>query len=338
MADRTDPKAIRPGPVLPPNRSKADPARIATASGARRFLLLLALLFLGATVASLLVNLRTVAEHHGQLALVTCRTIFEQVVLTRRWNAGHSGVYVPVTPETQPNPFLDDPERDVVTTGGLRLTKLNPAYMTRLIAELLQRESGTRLHLTSLRQIRPENLPDPWEREALEAFERGAMERSEVTGSGDEALLRYMAPVKTEEACLRCHAGQDYKAGDVRGGISVSIPYAPFRVRLHDSYRAVGGIHLLFLALGLGLIAILGRALLARIHELQMSLDQVRKLEGLLPICAACKRIRAPGADSADQSGWEPVDEYIRDRTDATFTHGLCPECQQLYFGDLTKL
>jgi len=49
-------------------------------------------------------------------------------------NALHGGVYVPVTESTQPNPYLEDPLRDVVTTDGLKLTKLNPAYMTRLIS------------------------------------------------------------------------------------------------------------------------------------------------------------------------------------------------------------
>lgn len=304
-------------------------SRATTAAGARRLLLVLALVLLGMVAASLLANYRSVTEHHEQVALVANRTVFQQVVLTRRWNAEHGGVYVPVTTQTQPNPFLDDPLRDLVTTDGLRLTKLNPAYMTRLISEFMQRERGSQLHLTSLRPVRPQNEPDPWERGALEAFERGVPERYAVTGRGEEAMLRYMAPLRTEEACLACHAKQGYKAGDIRGGISVSTPYAPFRERLQSSQRAVFAVHLLFLTVGLGLIAILGRTLLARINELQGSLDRVRTLEGMLPICASCKKIRRAGVDYREQSSWESIEDYIRDRTDATFTHGLCPECQQ---------
>jgi hypothetical protein len=49
-------------------------------------------------------------------------------ILYRRWNAMHGGVYVPVTKETQPNPYLYDiPERDITTPSGKRLTLMNPA-------------------------------------------------------------------------------------------------------------------------------------------------------------------------------------------------------------------
>ena len=60
--------------------------------------------------------------------------------------------------------------------------------------------------------------------------------------------------------------------------------------------------------------------------ELQEALSQVKTLSGLLPICASCKRIRD------DQGDWQAIETYIRDRSDAEFTHGLCPDCiRRLY-------
>ena len=57
-------------------------------------------------------------------------------VLYRQWGARHSGVYVPVTPETPPNPYLSHiPERDITTPSGKKLTLVNPAYMTRQVYE-----------------------------------------------------------------------------------------------------------------------------------------------------------------------------------------------------------
>jgi GAF domain-containing protein len=57
------------------------------------------------------------------------------------------------------------------------------------------------------------------------------------------------------------------------------------------------------------------------VENLELSLSRVKTLEGLLPICAACKKIR-------DSDGkWHNVDTYISNRTDATFTHGYCPDC-----------
>ncbi len=56
-------------------------------------------------------------------------------------------------------------------------------------------------------------------------------------------------------------------------------------------------------------------------EELQAALARVKTLRGLLPICASCKKIRN------DQGYWQQVEVYIRDHSEADFTHGLCPEC-----------
>lgn len=62
------------------------------------------------------------------------------------------------------------------------------------------------------------------------------------------------------------------------------------------------------------------------INSLQTALSQVKTLKGLLPICANCKKIRD------DQGYWQDVAVYVRDHTEAEFSHGICPECmQQLY-------
>jgi len=65
-----------------------------------------------------------------------------------------------------------------------------------------------------------------------------------------------------------------------------------------------------------------GTALTARILA-----DVQATLQGLLPICLSCKRIRMAGGDSADQQAWTPIESYISGRTTARFSHGLCPAC-----------
>ena len=109
----------------------------------------------------------------NDLAFQTARAFFDQIVLSRSWNAGHEGVYVPVTENTQPNPYLDDPLRDLTTTEGIKLTKINPAFMTRQIAEIAVREKGVQFHITSLLPIGPGNKPSDWERVWLESFDKG---------------------------------------------------------------------------------------------------------------------------------------------------------------------
>lgn len=58
-------------------------------------------------------------------------------------------------------------------------------------------------------------------------------------------------------------------------------------------------------------------------RELQAALDQIKTLRGLLPICAWCKKIRQ------DDGYWQKLEIYIKDRTEADFTHGICPDCKQ---------
>ncbi|MBM3301361.1 MAG: sensor with HAMP domain protein, partial [Deltaproteobacteria bacterium] len=65
------------------------------------------------------------------------------------------------------------------------------------------------------------------------------------------------------------------------------------------------------------------------IQELQDALAQVKKLSGLLPICASCKRIRD------DKGYWQQIERYIRDRSEADFSHGICPECAKKLYPEL---
>lgn len=65
------------------------------------------------------------------------------------------------------------------------------------------------------------------------------------------------------------------------------------------------------------------------IGELKKALADVRTLGGLIPICASCKKIRD------DQGYWEQIEVYIRDHSDAQFSHSLCPECVKTLYPEL---
>ncbi len=73
----------------------------------------------------------------------------------------------------------------------------------------------------------------------------------------------------------------------------------------------------------------LTRELKQRNEELIRARKEVKTLQGMLPICARCKNIRN------DQGFWESVESYVRDRTDASFSHGLCPSCVRKLYPDL---
>jgi PAS domain S-box-containing protein len=143
----------------------------------------------------------------------------------RTWNANHGGIYVPITEATPSNPYLNHiPERDIRTVTGKKYTLMNPAYMTRQVHVLGEELYGLRGHITSLKVIRPENKPDQWERGALQQFEQGAEEVSELVSMDSLPFFRVMTPMKTAASCLKCHADQGYQVGDIRGGISTLVP------------------------------------------------------------------------------------------------------------------
>jgi CheY-like chemotaxis protein len=87
------------------------------------------------------------------------------------------------------------------------------------------------------------------------------------------------------------------------------------RARLHVGVRVVS----------------LQERLANKVAELQATLDKVRQLRGLLPICSYCKRIRN------DQNYWERVEVYVTEHTDAKFTHGICPTCLEAAKAEFAK-
>lgn len=158
---------------------------------------------------------------------------YEKDIMFRGWATMHGGVYVPITEETQPNPYLANiPERDITTTSNKKLTLMNPAYITRQVHELSFKEIGIKGHITSLQPIRKENRADLWETKALTEFENGATVYSGFDYINGEKYFRYMAPLITTQGCLKCHAAQGYKVGDIRGGISSSVPWENYNASI----------------------------------------------------------------------------------------------------------
>lgn len=67
------------------------------------------------------------------------------------------------------------------------------------------------------------------------------------------------------------------------------------------------------------------------IAELKQTLEQVKKLEGLIPICSSCKKIRD------DRGYWNQIETYIRDHSEAEFSHSLCPDCAKKFYPELAE-
>lgn len=177
---------------------------------------------------SLWTALATLERSTMEVAETQGREVFSLVEAMRIWNAEHGGIFVPQSERDPPNLYLEPGLRSDVTASGQRLTRLNPAYMTRQLSGVIEREVGVRLRLTSLKPLNPDNAPAGWQRLSLQAFESGEATSSfAIEHLDDVAYGRFIAPLPVKESCIPCHAAQGYKLGDVRGGLAVEWPVQP---------------------------------------------------------------------------------------------------------------
>jgi signal transduction histidine kinase len=244
--------------MLADNNKKKPPGKIV------RYAWSLAIFWTLCIGASCYWNVETERKVLLKIALAEASATIGRDMLYRRWGSLHGGVYVPVTSKTPPNPYLSHvTERDITTPSGRQLTLIKPDYMVRDIYELAEKTAPIigQGRLTSLIPLRPENKPDPWEEKALRAFEAGTKEFSEEVLLDGKPFIRLMQPFVTEKSCLKCHAIQGHKEGDVWGGVSVTIPVQP----LIDATRGrIAGIlifNCVIWLLGIGMIGLGARQL-----------------------------------------------------------------------------
>ncbi|WP_081609037.1 ATP-binding protein [Paramagnetospirillum caucaseum] len=221
--------------------------------------------------AAVLLSFWMAAENERQqavrLAVQEARTSVQTDIGFRHWVASHGGVYVAPDAQTSPNPYLNVPDRDVVTTNGKHLTLMNPAYVLR---QLMQSGFVAKGRITSMKPLNPENAPDEWEHQALLLLEQGETEVTEKVLSNGKAAVRVMAPIRVEQSCLTCHGDQGYKVGDLRGGIDVTIPLEKSNEIASTEIKRLALNHAIFWALvmsGIGLMWGIGKSHIRK-HEL----------------------------------------------------------------------
>ncbi|MEO5348053.1 MAG: ATP-binding protein [Magnetococcus sp. YQC-3] len=247
------------------------------------WVLILGLAITLVTVVSLHHSVQDATEQTMTLAINTARANFSKDLAFRQWATRHGGGYVPADERTPPNPNLAHiPERDISTLSGKQLTLMNPAYMLRQIMDEYSDLYGTRGKITSLKPLNPINAPDPWEERALRLFESGAEEIMEVVGDGLDASLRLMRPMITREGCLKCHAFQGYKVGDVRGGIGVRVPLRSFRETESVTLSNIRFVHALFWGVGMLMLLLYHQMARKRIQEQAAAERSLRRERDLI--------------------------------------------------------
>ncbi|OXS30016.1 MAG: hypothetical protein BCS36_04765 [Desulfovibrio sp. MES5] len=268
--------------------------------------------------------------HRLELEHTRLSTVARQLMDARNWNAAHGGVYVLKSAYGQANPWLPEAERTVDTADGRTLVLMNPAYMSRQLAER-NSEPGIGISIISNVPLRPENKADAWESDALGQCTEGAQEIFSAPETDGQGKLRLLSVLVAQESCLRCHLGRT--VGEVLGGISVSQNAEAY---MHNAGLQQRNMRLLYSLLGLtGVLAIGGltlnltrrrwlaeetsrmkSAFMARLsHDMRTPLTAILGMSELLQQKAMPEKERRSALRYLTQAG-SALLEMVRDVTD----------------------
>jgi diguanylate cyclase (GGDEF)-like protein len=191
------------------------------------------------------------------------RAFFNEIVQTRHWIIKQDGVYVKKKPGMRIDPFLagiKGLKTSIEDEQGETYLLRNHAAITKMISEMATEKRLFGINITSLNPLNPLNEPDAFEHAALVGFEKGNAEAHGFEKTPGGPIFRYMAPLPTKKECLKCHGAQGYEVGDIRGGISISIPAGAVvqEVRETKIYILISAIVLLILLLSV-IIFLAGR-------------------------------------------------------------------------------
>ena len=185
---------------------------------------------------------------------------------------------------------------------------------------LSKRENDNIVFLLSHRHYDlDEPKPIPWRSELAEPM------RLALSGkSGTVIALDYRG-----EKVLAAHE----PVAELNLGIVAKVDLSEIRAPFIKSIFLSGFIAITVIILGAGVFFKITDPILRKLHDtvaqLEKALREVKTLRGIVPICCYCKKIRN------DKGYWDQVEVYVREHTEANFSHGICPDCLKEHYPGL---
>ncbi len=149
------------------------------------------------------------------------RFLIKSIEISEEWNKSSGGIYAEKKSVTEFDKHFINSKIKAVT-GKEYLLKNSPIMMIEM-SRLSDENGFYSFKLRSLKPLNKSNTPDDFEKESLKLFENGTTEQYKKTSNGKNILYRYMTPLYAKSECLTCHNQNDYKTGDIIGGISLSM-------------------------------------------------------------------------------------------------------------------
>jgi PAS domain S-box-containing protein len=230
-----------------------------------------------ALVSVLVWNIRQEYANFRQQAVTTARANFFKDQAVRLWASQKGGIYVTPSERTPPSPYMAHlPDRDLTAQNGRKLTLMNPNYMMREIMEDYASLYGIKGRIVGIVALNPKNRADPWEEKAILAFSAGATEVMEESLVDGRPYLRLIRPMIMTEDCMKCHGHLNFKVGDVRGGVGVSIPLETYNAAAYDRAATLAATHGGIWFIGLAGIGLVSRRTRLWLEEREKDVDELR--------------------------------------------------------------
>ena len=171
-------------------------------------------------------NFKFSSDTLQDIALYKLRSYFSEVMEARKWSLRHGDVSLttahnesglPDSTSSESGQSIEDTSSTGVVISSAPHTIKNPVAL-----------DNTQIRTISLYSDKPQNRPDPWERQVLESFDKGQEEAFRMTEDQQgKPVFRYVAPLKTDYTCITCHQDENFLLREINGGISITASAEP---------------------------------------------------------------------------------------------------------------
>lgn len=214
-----------------------------------------------------------------ELALSEARAIFIKDSHLYEWIATQGGIYVLSSDSLHVNEF-SSPKSNIMLNDGKKLTLIHSTSLLRQInALLMEDQKEIYEHITSLNPLSEENAPDEWEAKALPKLNSMKHEMYSLERINNQEYLRYMGAFTVKESCLKCHP--DAKVGDIKGGMSVTLPLNNYKNIAEKRTQYSLTIYLFFWFFGLCSLGIAMYYLVKLLRKHNLLMEETHELKFL---------------------------------------------------------
>jgi signal transduction histidine kinase len=247
---------------------------------------LFALVWTALVLASLFLQREQLNHTAAELARIAAIANLRKDMTIREWASSVGGIFVRDDRLPPFNSLEQEQRFSLITRSGetLDLVLVTPMHLLLAIQSMSNQQSEFQERLTARQLRNRENMPDDWERKALEELSKGASVISEplLRDRQGHGLMRVMLPMKMETECLDCHRDTLVPVGGLRGGASISVDLNAYREAQEPTWRTIQFWHGAIWLLGLATIALLHVITRRRAQELRRSGDALRESQARL--------------------------------------------------------